>query len=74
MDSMMSNSKDFNPEAASRFWDNYINVLIEQKVNEKVRLWYVKRVEQYIQHYHDQRLRTHTAQHVVGFYQNWSRR
>ena len=64
----MDESKDFDQEAASRFWDNYINVLIEQKVNEKVRRWYVKRVEQYIQYFPDERLRKHTAQHVVGFF------
>lgn len=65
---MMDSSKDFDQEAASRFWDNYINTLINQEVKESVRRWYVKRVEQYIRHYSDQRLRTHTAQHVVDFF------
>lgn len=65
---MMDNSKDFDHEAASRFWDNYINMLVEHGVKESVRRWYVKRVEQYIQHYSDERLRTHSAQHVVGFF------
>ncbi|MDT8453427.1 MAG: integron integrase, partial [Gammaproteobacteria bacterium] len=47
---------------------NYINTLINQEVKDSVRRWYVKRVEQYIRHYSDQRLRTHTAQHVVDFF------
>ena len=65
---MMDDSKDFDQEAASRFWDNYINTLVEQEVKESVRRWYVKRVEQYIRHYPDERLRTHSAQHVVAFF------
>ena len=69
----MDNSKDFDQEAASRFWDNYINLLVEQKVKVKVRRWYVKRVEQYIRHYPDERLRIHTAQHVVDFFTEMGR-
>ena len=61
MGSTMDNSEDIDQEAATRFWGNYINLLVEQKVKEKVRRWYVKRVEQYIRHYHGQRLRIHTA-------------
>lgn len=68
MYTIMEDSKDFDQEAASRFWDNYINALVEQEVTEKVRRWYVKRVEQYIQHYSDERLRTHSSQHVVDFF------
>ncbi|MFC1588918.1 integron integrase [Pseudomonadota bacterium] len=64
----MDNSKDFDQEAASRFWDNYINTLVKQEVKESVRRWYVKRVEQYIRHYSDERLRTHSAKHVVAFF------
>ncbi|MCW8830051.1 MAG: hypothetical protein OQK32_00855 [Gammaproteobacteria bacterium] len=64
----MDNSKDVDQEAASRFWDNYINILIDQGVKETARRWYVRRVEQYIRHYADERLRTHTAQYVVDFF------
>ena len=73
MDSMMDNSKGFDQEAASRFWDNYINILIEQEVKESIRRWYVKRVEQYIQHYPDERLRVHAAEYVVGFFTEMGR-
>ncbi|MES0327849.1 MAG: hypothetical protein ABUK13_06635, partial [Gammaproteobacteria bacterium] len=65
---MMDDSNKIDQEAASRFWDNYINSLIEQDVSDRVRRWYVKRVEQYIRHYSDERLRTHSARHVVDFF------
>lgn len=64
---------DFDQKAASRFCDNYINTLEEQEVTEKVRRWYVKRAEQYIQHYPNARLRTHSAQHVVDFFTEMGR-
>ena len=70
---MMDDLKGFNQEAASRFWDNYINILIEQEVKESVRRWYVKRVEQYIQRYPDERLRSHSPQHVVDFFTEMGR-
>lgn len=65
---MVDDAKGLDQELVSRFWDNYINTLVDQEVKESVRRWYVKRVEQYIQHYPDERLRTHTAQHVVDFF------
>lgn len=70
---MMDDTKGVNQEAASRFWDNYINILIEQELKESVRRWYVKRVEQYIQHYPDERLRSHSPQHVVDFFTEMGR-
>ena len=69
----MDDSNSFDQDAASRFWDNYINTLVEQDVTEKVRRWYVKRVEQYIKHYPDERLRTHSAQHVDAFFTDLGR-
>ena len=73
MDSMMDNSKGFDQEAASRFWDIYINILIEHEVKESIRRWYVKRVEQYIQRYPNERLRSHSPQHVVDFFTEMGR-
>lgn len=64
----MDDAKGLDQELVSRFWDNYINTLVDQEVKESVRRWYVKRVEQYIQHYPDERLRTHSARHVVDFF------
>ena len=59
MDSIMDGSTDFNQEVTSRFY--------RTRVNESLRRWYVKRVELYIQRYTDERLRSHSARHVVNF-------
>lgn len=36
------------PDAASRFFDNYLNCLIKASIPQKKRHWYVKRVEEFI--------------------------
>lgn len=64
----MDDSVNVDKDAASRFWDRYISILAEQGVKETIRRWYVRRVEQYIRHYPDERLRSHSARHVVGFF------
>jgi hypothetical protein len=38
----------FIPDAASRFFDNYLNCLIKASNPVKQRRWYVKRVEAFI--------------------------
>lgn len=60
-------------EAVSRFWDKYINILAKHGVNDKERRWYVKRVEQYIQYYPDERLRSQNKKHVNEFLSNLGR-
>lgn len=55
-------------ESVRNFWDRYIQVLDKCGINVKFRRWYVKRVEEYIQYFPDERLRTHTPQHVVRFF------
>lgn len=64
----MDERTEIEPESARRFWDRYINILEEQQVSVKARRWYVKRVEQYIAYYEDERLRTHSAEHIVKFF------
>jgi integron integrase len=54
-------------ESVRNFWDNYIHLLDKQGVNVKFRRWYVMRVEAYIRYYPEERLRSHTPQHVVRF-------
>jgi len=44
----MSDSPSIVPDAASRFFDNYLKCLINASVPEKQRRWYVKRVENFI--------------------------
>jgi hypothetical protein len=36
------------PDAASRFFDNYLNYLVKASIPQKKRHWYVKRIEEFI--------------------------
>ncbi len=54
-------------ESVRNFWDRYIQLLDNNGINIKFRRWYVKRVEEYIQYYYDERLRKHTPHHVTSF-------
>ena len=64
----MDNLTQSKPKSVERFWDRYINTLAKQRITEKSRRWYVKRVEQYIQCFPDERLHSHTQQHVSRFF------
>lgn len=44
----MSDSPVSVPDAATRFFDNYLNCQIKAAIPEKQRRWYVKRVEEFI--------------------------
>jgi hypothetical protein len=71
--SIMDDSVNIDQDAASRFWDRYINILAEQGVKENIRRWYVKRVEQYIRHYPDVRLRSHSSRHIEQYFTDLGR-
>lgn len=64
MDTMHSAPRD----AVQKFWDRYIEVLLNHGVKQSSARWYVKRVEQYIAYYPDERLARHTAGHVTRFF------
>jgi len=64
----MDNSLCIESEPVARFWDKYIEVLSKQGVKESSRRWYVKRVEQYIKHFSDERLQSHTHEHVTKYF------
>ncbi len=55
-------------ETVRNFWDRYLQALDKSKVNIKTRHWYVKRVEEYLRFYPDERLKTHTPHHVSRFF------
>jgi predicted phosphoadenosine phosphosulfate sulfurtransferase len=69
----MEDSITVDQDAASRFWDRYINILAEQGVKENIRRWYVKRVEQYIRYYPDERLRSHSSRHIEQYFMDLGR-
>lgn len=64
----MDDSAHSERDAISRFWEKYIKTLVDHNVNEAARRWYVRRTEQYLQHYPDERLRTHTERHINNFF------
>jgi integron integrase len=65
---MMDNSLENDSELVARFWDHYIETLSKQGIKESSRRWYVKRVEQYIRHFPDVRLQSHTSAHVADYF------
>ncbi|MDH3355719.1 MAG: integron integrase [Chromatiales bacterium] len=70
---MIDNSLHIDSEPVARFWDKYIEVLSKQGVKESSQRWYVKRVEQYIQHFPDERLQSHSAEHVADYFTQMGR-
>jgi len=60
-------------DPASRFWDNYIEALHRQGINEPVDRWYVKRSEQYISAFPDKKLALHTPDDVTGYFSKFGR-
>ena len=73
MVSIMERIHSQQQDAVSRFWENYIEILVTQGVKDTVRRWHVKRVEQYIAYYPDERLASHTPQHVTKFFKELGR-
>ena len=55
------------PDAVQGFWDRYVKLLQKHKVKNTSAHWYVKRVEQYIEHYPDLRLQRHTSAQVTDY-------
>jgi integron integrase len=55
-------------DAVARFWRNYLSVLEKHRVSRKAWPWYRRWVEDYIAAYPDERLKTHTAQHVEKYF------
>lgn len=70
MDSIPSRPQD----AVNKFWDRYIQTLLNQGVKPTSARWYVKRVEQYIAFHPDERLLRHSPQHVMHFFTELGRK
>ncbi|MDH5632926.1 MAG: integron integrase [Gammaproteobacteria bacterium] len=51
-----------------RFWDKYLILLGKNNIKPTAQRWYVRRVEQYIDHYQGVKLSTHTAEHVTDYF------
>ncbi|GMQ97402.1 MAG: hypothetical protein BMS9Abin15_1121 [Gammaproteobacteria bacterium] len=53
--------------AIQRFWDKYIILLGKQGIKPAQCRWYVRRIEQYISNYSNQKLVTHTPEQVSSY-------
>jgi len=54
----MSDSFRSVPEAAARFFDNYLICLDKASVPEKQRRWYVRRIETFIKAYSGRKIKS----------------
>jgi integron integrase len=64
---MAKDSAEAN-DPVRRFWDKYIILLGNHGVKNSAQRWYVRRVEEYIARYPDEKLTTHTADHVNRYF------
>ena len=59
--------------ATRRFWDKYIQYIIDQGVKESSTRWYVIRVEQYIKAFSEKRLADHRPEDVAIYFKEQGR-
>ena len=69
----MRGSRDNSPDATTRFWDRYIQFLIEQGVKETARRWYVRRIEDYLDAFKGKKLMQHSPDDINRYFQNLGR-
>ncbi len=63
----MSDSPAIIPDAASRFFDNYLDCLRKASIPEKQRRWYVKRVEAFIKAQNGHKIKTLSGDDVAWY-------
>ena len=69
-----THTQNTNPtDAVKRFWDRYIQYLLDKEINPTVARWYVIRAEQYIKALHGKPLVEHGPEDVVAFLQQQGR-
>ncbi len=72
MGAFKSNSKDnASKDSASveKFWDKYIEYILQQGVKETIVRWYVLQAQNYIKSLPDKRLAEHTPDNVIQYLQ-----
>lgn len=63
----MSDSLSQHPDAASRFFDNYLILLDRNKMPDKRRCWYVKHVEDFIRAQNRRKVKGLSGHDVSGY-------
>jgi hypothetical protein len=64
----MSDSPLSVPDAASRFFDNYLNCLIKASIPEKQRRWYVKRIEEFIKAHNGHKIKALSGSYIARYF------
>jgi hypothetical protein len=60
-------------DAIKRFWDNYLEYVLNHGVNPRVARWYTIWVAQYLKAFSNQRLAAHKPEDVVGYLEKLGR-
>ena len=66
-----SSDKTFN--AASRFFDNYLNCLDKASIPEKQRRWYVKRIEEFIKAQNGHKIKSLSGPDITQYFETIGR-
>ncbi len=69
----MSHSPFTTPDAASRFFDNYLECLHKASIPEKQRRWYVKRVEAFIKAQNGRKIKSLSGNDIVCYFEEIGR-
>ena len=70
---IMSDSPVNVPDAASRFFDNYLKCLNKASIPEKQRRWYVKRVEEFIKAQNGLKIKTLSGNDIAHYFETIGR-
>jgi len=65
----MSDYPAIVPDAASRFFDNYLECLHKASIPEKQRRWYVKRVEAFIKAQNGLKIKTLSGDDITRYFE-----
>ena len=63
----MSISSDLKHNLPKKFWDNFINNLVKQRIKDKNHRWYVLRAEQYLRFLGGKNLDSHTPENAINY-------
>jgi len=69
----MSDSPAIVPDAASRFFDNYLECLRKASIPEKQMRWYVKRVEAFIKAQNGLKIKTLSGDDIARYFETIGR-
>ena len=69
----MAYSSGKTSDAASRFFDNYLNCLDKASIPEKQRRWYVKPIEEFIRAQNGHKIKSHSGRGITQYFETIGR-